>query len=476
MKRSCPRLVVAALKGGCGKTTLSLALISAWSRQGRAIIPFKKGPDYIDAGWLAQAAARPCYNLDPYMMSREQIRLSFARRTRSENAAAVVEGNRGLYDGTDLAGTYSTAELAKMLCSPVVLVLDCTKVTRTLAAVVMGCRHFDPEVNLAGVILNQVATNRQKKLVQSAIEDYTGVPVLGAMPRVKDQDMPERHLGLVPHQEHPGVKHVLDVLAEMACENLDLDRLWQAAASAPELDDDGSDMWPGLSPISSRPIRVGVMMDSAFQFYYPENLEVLQRLGAEIINISSLDSVSLPGLDGLYLGGGFPETHAEILAGNVGLRTSIREAARAGLPIYAECGGLMYLGEALLLEGRKYPMAGVFPVTFGLEKRPQGHGYTLVQADRPNPFYEEGRELVGHEFHYSRPVDYDPERINLVFKVKRGFGFDKGRDGLVFNNVLGTYTHLHALGTTRWAEALLARALEYRRERESGKEKEPDVS
>jgi len=465
VKRACPCLVVAALRGGCGKTTLSLALISAWREQGRRIVPFKKGPDYIDAGWLAQAAGCQCYNLDPYLMSPEQLRRSFIFRMAQGFDGAVIEGNRGLYDGTDRAGTYSTAQLAKLLDVPTILVLDCTKVTRTLAAVVLGCRQFDPEVRLAGVILNQVGTSRQEVLIRSTIEESTGMPVLGAVPRIRDQDLPERHLGLIPHQEHPKAQGVLKFLSEIAFKYIDLDRLWQTALSAPDLYGAPASPW-AAPPSRTRPqVRIGVIRDSIFQFYYPENLEALERLGARLVVFSSLSSSGLPEVDALYLGGGFPETQAEVLARNEGLRVSILRAAEAGLPIYAECGGLMYLGRTLLVQDQAYPMTGVFPVSFGLEERPQGHGYTIVRADRPNPFYPTGQELVGHEFHYSRPVDYDSKEVNLVFAVKRGAGFDRGRDGLVVNNVLGTYTHLHALTSNLWAEALVDQAVKFNRSR-----------
>lgn len=462
MNRPCPRLVVAALRGGCGKTTLSLGLIRAWRKQGRRIISFKKGPDYIDAGWLARAAEYPCYNLDPYLMSRKQVWRSFAYRTGQGLDGAVIEGNRGLFDGTDQAGTYSTAQLAKLLKSPIVLIVDCTKATRTLAAVVLGCQKFDPELSLGGVILNQVATARQETLVRSTIEAATGVPVMGAVPRVRDQDLPERHLGLVPHQEHPKAASVLDRLGDLASGHLDLDRIWKLAASAPDIQEEPASPWLAPDPSPRKQVRVGIMRDSIFQFYYPENIEALERLGAKTVIFSSLSASALPEIDALYLGGGFPETHAEILARNEDLRGDIRRAAEAGMPIYAECGGLMYLGRNLLLNGNSFPMAGVFPVSFGLEPRPQGHGYTIVRADAANPFFAPGREMTGHEFHYSRPVDYDPSEVNLIFDVKRGFGFAEGRDGLVRRNVLGTYTHLHALGTSLWAEALVDLAVKYR--------------
>lgn len=471
MTITAPRLIVAALRGGCGKTTISLGLISAWRNQGRYVIPFKKGPDYIDAGWLAQAAGTNCYNLDPYLMSGRTMLTSFAYRTCGEDMLAVVEGNRGLFDGMDTDGSCSTAELAKHIKAPTILMVDTTKATRTLAAIVYGCRMFDPELNLAGVILNQVATSRQEKLVRTVIENDAGVPVLGAVPRVRDHDLPERHLGLVPHQEHPAAQKALDFLAHLVGDNVDLPALEQVARNAAPLEcPGGEDLWRDLPPARPDRVRVGIIRDSVFQFYYPENIETLERLGAEPVVFSSLDTRKLPELDALYLGGGFPETHAGVLAENQSLRDDIRRAAESGMPIYAECGGLMFLGRELCLQSGTYPMAGVFPVSFTLEERPQGHGYTQVVADRENPFFTEDTLLVGHEFHYSRPVDYDPEQVRLVFKVKRGHGFADGRDGLSYKNVLAGYTHLHALGTTRWAESLLDLAGRFRRDRCSSSE------
>ena len=471
MNRNLPRLVIAALRGGCGKTTITLGLIAAWRRRGLRLVPFKKGPDYIDAGWLAQAAARSCFNLDPYLMGREGVLCSFQERTVSTASdsldGAVIEGNRGLFDGLDEQGTYSTAELAKMLDAPVVLIVDCTKVTRTLAALVAGCRDFDPDMAMKAVILNQVATARQEALVRGAIENATGIPVVGAVPRLNRHELPERHLGLVPHQEHPTAARALNHLAGLAEAHLDLDRLWDIASRAETMD------VPACPPVepnirADARLRIGVIRDSVFQFYYPENLETLERLGAELVIFSSLGTEGLPEVDALYLGGGFPETHAEVLAGNELLRTDIARAAEAGLPIYAECGGLMYLGRNLVIQDRYFPMAGVFPVDFTLEKRPQGHGYTTLRVKAANPYYPEGETLVGHEFHYSRPLAYRDEDLNFIFDVERGTGFDGQRDGLLRHRAVGLYTHAHALGNTRWAESLVSLAAEYRRERRQG--------
>ena len=253
---------MAALRGGSGKTTVSLGLVAAWRKKNLRIIPFKKGPDYIDAGWLAQAAGSPCYNLDPFLMERGRILRSFTYRVGQGADGAVIEGNRGLYDGTDEQGTYSTAELAKLLNAPVVLVVECAKVTRTLAAIVYGCQKFDPDLWFGGVILNQVATGRQENLVRRAIESSCGLPVLGAVPRVRAHDLPERHLGLVPHQEHPSARRTLNFLAEMAEKYLDLDALWSLAGQARGGCRSPESLWPEIQPGRPR-VRIGVIRDSA---------------------------------------------------------------------------------------------------------------------------------------------------------------------------------------------------------------------
>ena len=233
-----------------------------------------------------------------------------------------------MYDGADESGAYSTAELAKLVGAPVLLTLDCTKVTRTLAAIVHGCRLFDPELNLAGVILNQVATSRQETLVCKVIANEAGVQVIGAVPRVRTHDLPERHLGLIPHQEHPRVKSSLDLLADLAEKHIDLDKVWEIARSAPALPDVSGDAWVEDHPSHRPEVRIGIIRDSAFQFYYPENLEALERLGAKLVIFSSLDAKQLPDIDALYLGGGFPETHAEVLSANEGLRSDVLQASR----------------------------------------------------------------------------------------------------------------------------------------------------
>ena len=454
-----PRFVTAALRGGAGKTTLSLGMIAAWKSLGRKVSAFKKGPDFIDSAWLSLAAQRPCRNLDTFLLGPQIVQQSFGQNAETQGVS-LIEGNRGFFDGMDSRGTHSTAELAKLLQTPVVLILDCNRVTRTLAAMVLGCQKLDPEVDIRGVILNRVATSRQERVLRASIEDSCHLPVLGAVPRMDDFPFPERHLGLTPPQEHQWVSRALEEAAKAALKYLDLEEIWKLAQSVPLFRwERGEEREKFKLGSSLRPV-IGVVKDSAFQFYYPENLQALVERGAKLIEISAVRERELPELDALYIGGGFPETHAEQLADNLPFRRSLRGAVENGLPVYAECGGLMYLGESLNLGDRNYPMVGALPVTFSMEKRPQGHGYTLLEVERENPFYSPGRVLKGHEFHYSRVLSVKEDRVYFAFRVKRGAGIKDQKDGMGYKNVLATYSHVHALGCGEWAKSLIRRAVE----------------
>ncbi len=449
-------MVTAALRGGAGKTALSLGMIAAWKRLGRKVAPFKKGPDFIDSAWLSLVAERPCRNLDTFLLGPRKVQQSFGRNAESQGIS-LIEGNRGIYDGMDSRGTQSTAELAKLLQAPVVLILDCTKVTRTLAAMVLGCQRMDPEVDIRGVILNQVARSRQEQILRASIEGTCDLPVLGAVPRMEDFPFPERHLGLTPPQEHQWVSRALARAAEVAEKYLDLESLWKIGENASPLGWEPEEEHR-LQASTGRPV-IGILRDSAFQFYYPENLQALADRGAHLLEVNAVREKTLPVLHALYIGGGFPETHAEPLANNSSFRQSLQDAIRNGLPVYAECGGLMYLGKSLVMGTRIYPMTGVLPVTFSMEKRPQGHGYTILEVERENPFYDVGRILKGHEFHYSRVLSLEEREIHFAFRVRRGMGIQEKKDGLCYKNVLATYSHVHALGCEEWADGLMRKAI-----------------
>lgn len=456
-------MLVAGLSGGSGKTLLTVGLQAAWRGQGWVVAPFKKGPDYIDSAWCASAAGRPCRNLDLFLHDPLTLRRSFIDAARTADFA-VIEGNRGLHDGADPRGSYSSAELAKLLGTPVILVVDCTKATRTVAAMVLGCQQLDPAVSIRGVILNRVGGHRHRTVITEAIRDATGLPVLGALPRLDYNIFPERHLGLLPPAEHARRRAVVQEAADVASRYLDLEAVEAIARQAPPMEAppmEGPTLLPDLTD-DPEPLRIGVFQDAAFQFYYPENLEALEREGAEIVPVSPLSDRELPHVDALYIGGGFPETMASALAANVPFRASVRRAAEWGLPVYAECGGAVFLGEELDFQGRRYPMAGVLPVAFDFQERPRGHGYTIVETVAENPFYEVGRTLRGHEFHHTYLRSADEGEIRWAFRLRRGHGFDGERDGLCRYEVMASYTHVHALSVTSWAPGLIHAARRFR--------------
>jgi len=456
------RVLIAGLRGGDGKTLVTVGLQAALHQRGLRVSGFKKGPDYIDAAWSAAALGRPCRNLDLFLMGAEAVLGSFQRAAAGADIA-VIEGNRGLYDGVDADGATSTAELAKLLEAPVVLVLDCTKATRTLAASVLGCQRLDEDVPLAGVVLNRVAGARHESVVRAAVRETTGLPVVGVLPRLAGELLPERHLGLVPPAEHESRTGAIREAGRAAARHLDVDAILALARRAPPLVD-GPPAAAGAGQAlraSGGTVRIGVFRDEAFGFYYPENLEALERAGARLITISPLRATSLPAVDALYLGGGFPETLAADLARNAPFRRAVAEAARAGLPMYAECGGAVYLGESLSYRGGSYQMSGVLPLRFGFAERPQGHGYTELATVAENPFFPVGFELAGHEFHHTF-VETAVEEPAFAFQVRRGHGFDGAHDGVCRHNVLATYTHVHALAVERWAPALVAAAARVR--------------
>jgi cobyrinic acid a,c-diamide synthase len=324
---------------------------------------------------------------------------------------------------------------------------------------VKGCVSFDPDVKIVGVILNKVAGKRHKKTIVDSIEKYCGLPVLSSVPDLEYDStlIPGRHLGLVTPSEFASGPELDARLQDIADEYLDIDGLIDVAGSASMLEVPERDL-----PLKNQlDVKIGYFNDSVFTFYYPENLEALRARGGEVVPFSSLSDNSLPDLDALYIGGGFPETHVEALARNRSMMSSVRDAAERGMPIYAECGGLIYLSNSLICDESRYPMAGLFPVDLKLHSRPAGHGYTLTNIDRANPFFKIGRELKGHEFHYSMPVN-GVNKAKTCMKVESGVGLGDQRDGLMHRNTLACYMHIHANGVSDWASSIVSLARSYR--------------
>lgn len=450
------RLIIAGLSGDAGKTLASLTTVSALRNRGRVVAVFKKGPDYIDAAWLGEAAQNVCRNLDTYMVDPQVVLSRFTRHASGADIA-IIEGNRGLFDGFDVTGTHSTASLAKLLHTPVILVVDATKTTRTVAAMIKGCQAFDPDLEISGIILNRVAGKRHQKILTDSISEYCGVPVVGVFPKLGDDAglIPGRHLGLVTPAEFERQADLRDRLCHLADQYLDLEAIEKIAAGAPELESVPIESFD----VQTR-VKIGYFCDSVFTFYYPENLESLRQHGAELVPLSSLDDTVLPDdLKALYIGGGFPETQAERLAGNRSMLDSVREKSCSGLPIYAECGGLIYLCRSLACEHTTFKMAGVFELDLVLDKKPRGHGYAEIEITGKNPYFTVGDTIRGHEFHYSGPTETMVP--SGVATMKRGIGLGNGVDGLLADATMATYTHLHADGAPGWARAMVKAAENY---------------
>ena len=460
MRFEKPRLMIAALRGGAGKTFVSLGLAAAWRKYlGLRVSPFKKGPDYIDAGWLSMAAGSPCCNLDPFLMKQNDILNSFVKHSRDADIC-LIEGNRGVFDGVDVEGACSSANLAKVLGVPVVLVLDATKTTRTAAAMVLGCRQMDPDLNIGGIVLNRVAGSRHESILRGSIAKYCDVPVLGVIPKLRKADFPERHMGLIPPQEHAAYGEAVEEAAAGIRDYLDLEALRRVADEALPLEHGFTGTVSGSRPGGEAgAVTIGVVRDSAFQFYYPENLEALVENGASLVEISSLDNKPLPPVDALYIGGGFPETHAEVLGANEVFRESLLRAIEDGLPVYAECGGFMLLCRTLRYGSRVTPMTGVFPFDVVVEQKPQGHGYSVMECVEENPYYAKGATIRGHEFHYSRIVTDEHAPVKFIFRLHKGHGIIAGWDGVTYKNVLAGYSHIHSVGNADWAGSMVRAAL-----------------
>ncbi len=494
-----PSLFISAAHKSSGKTTVAIGLCAAFARRGLRVQPFKKGPDYIDPMWLGQSAGRPCYNLDFYTMARDEIEAAYARYANTADLA-LIEGNKGLYDGLDLDGSNSNAALAKLLHSPVVLVIDAQGMTRGIAPLILGYQAFDRDVRIAGVILNQLGGRRHERKLRAVIEHYTDVPVLGAILRDPEMEIVERHLGLMPSNEAPRAAVRIAAIAQRVAEQVDLEVLLKVSATSssgkdkstivlPVFNESPSHIpsplqregWDGGSSLNSLPqsndhphpnpppcrgrgptispasvpvsvVRLGIARDAAFGFYYPDDLAALQHAGAQLIPINTLHDQALPDIDGLFIGGGFPETHMAALEANTTLRGDIRAAIENGLPTYAECGGLMYLARRITWQEKSHAMVGIIPGDIVMHTRPQGRGYVRLRerAQHPWPLHS-GMEIPAHEFHYSSLDNLAPGVI-FAYDVTRGSGVDGAHDGLMYKNLLASYTHLRDVNAHHWAQ------------------------
>jgi len=437
---------ISAAHKSSGKTSLSIGLCAAFHEKGLVVQPFKKGPDYIDPLWLAEAARRDCFNLDFYTMADAELDALFARGMQGADLG-IIEGNKGLYDGLDLHGTNSNAALAARLDSPVVLVLDTQGMTRGIAPLILGYQAFDSDINIAGVILNKVGGSRHESKLRSVIEHYTDVPVLGAVQRSDDMHISERHLGLVPSNEADASSLQIRRMGSLVADQVDLHALSNIAAGSGNANFQYEQ--PMVLQQAEPEVKIAYAKDSAFGFYYASDIEALQNSGAVLLPFSPLTDTDLPEADALLLGGGFPETHLDQLVANNQMRDQIRAFIENGGPAYAECGGLMYLCRNLTWKGKQGKMLGVIPADVVMHERPQGRGYVRLSETGDHP-WPSGHEIAAHEFHYSA-LENVAEDVRFAYRVERGTGIDGTNDGIRYKNLLASYAHLRDSRQNHWA-------------------------
>ena len=448
-----PALYLSAAHKSSGKTTLSIGLCAAMAQRGLSVQPFKKGPDYIDPHWLRLAAGRPCFNLDFYTQTIDEIVDLYNHRAFDADVS-LIEGNKGLHDGLALDGSDSNAAMAKLLGAPVILVLDTRGATRGLAPLVQGYQAFDSSVNIGGVILNQLGGSRHESKIRAAIEHYTDVPVIGAVQKDPTLEIRERHLGLVPGYEDKNAARRLQILTQAIESQVDIERCLKLARKAPPVK---LNVIIKPESLPEKKLRIGIAWDSAFGFYYQDDLLAFEELGAQLVKIDLTRETELPEIDGLFIGGGFPETQLEALESNLSMRESIAKAIVGGLPTYAECGGLMYLARSIEWKDQKGKMVGIIPADCKMHLKPQGKGYIELETtdSAPWPGMAHSTESIkGHEFHYSELMNLD-KNLDYAFKVKRGTGIANGFDGFIYKNLLACYSHQRNVTRNPWVSRFI---------------------
>ncbi len=446
MTKPVPHILVAAARKSSGKTSFTLGLARALTKRGMVVQTFKKGPDYIDPLWLEQASGRPCYNLDFNTMSEDEILATF-RKNLGGADIALIETNKGLFDGLDTQGSDSNAALAKLLGSPVVLVLDTVGMTRGIAPLLHGYQNFDEQIKIAGVVLNKTGGVRHESKLIAAIDHYNQLPVLGALPRKDELAVDERHLGLTTPGEVSSAMPVIEALAEAVERGVDVDKVISIGRTA------SVEPMAKTASTESSDVTIAIARDAAFGFYYPDDLQALEQAGAKLKFFSPLEDAAMPAADGLFIGGGFPETHLDSLSQNSVLRAELKKLIQAGLPTYAECGGLMYLCEQITWKNQRADMVGIIPGTAVMNDRPQGRGFARLKTTANAPWTS--GNFAAHEFHYAS-LEGLPDDLTYAYDITRGHGIDGRHDGIVIKNMLANFCHLRHTEANEWANNFVA--------------------
>lgn len=447
------RILISAAHKSSGKTTLSLGLCAALTVRGLKVQPYKKGPDYIDPMWLSRASNQDCHNLDFQTMTDDEM-LATVSHYSEDADISLIEGNKGLYDGVAVDGSNSNAAVAELTQTPVILVIDTVGMTRGIAPLLLGYQAFNRNITIAGVILNKVGGPRHEKKLRDVINQYTNITVVGAVPRLEELNITERHLGLIPSNEAANTDEVISKIAAVIEKHVDLDSLLKIASSSGPLPASSYEINKVQKPVT---LKVGVARDAAFGFYYPGDFNAFRAEGVELVEFDTLHDENLPDVDALFIGGGFPESWMNELEKNVSLRKQIKDRIEKGMPAYAECGGLMYLCKSVTWEGNHSEMVGVIDANIIMNKRPQGRGYVCLKRTRDflwtnkHPVNE---QISAHEFHYSGFEDLDKidsnPAIKYAYEMKRGSGISGLHDGVVYKNLLANYAHLRDTSRFHW--------------------------
>ncbi len=450
-------ILISAAHKSSGKTVLSVGICAALKKQGLQVQAFKKGPDYIDPMWLKQATANSCYNLDFWTQTDTEIKSMFASHDQ-QASISIIEGNKGLHDGLAADGSNSNAALAKLLKAPVVLILDTRGTIRGVAPLLLGYQQFDPEVNIAGVILNFVGGGRHAAKLRSVIERYTDIPILGMVQRNAELELVERYLGLMPNNEDRYAQQKISSIADTIAQQIDLEKIIHIANTAPSL---GVDV-ENINHVKQYSLKIAYARDEAFGFYYADDLETFRQHGVQLVPFDTLNDKSIPDADALFIGGGFPEKRLAELTANTKMQQSIAAAINNGLPSYVECGGLMYLAKSIQYEHQKCNMVGIIEADCEMFDKPIGRGYTMLKANKQHPWKNNhdgstnlhiDKEIPGHEFHYSK-LNQVP-KTDFAYQVKRGYGINGENDGLIYKNLVACYAHQRNTQQNQWISSFL---------------------
>lgn len=446
------RIFITAAHKSSGKTTLTLGLCAALNARGLSVAPYKKGPDYIDPMWLSRASEHDCHNLDFQTMSDDEMLATISLYSKDADIS-IIEGNKGLFDGVALDGSNSNAAVAELTKTPIVLVIDTQGMTRGIAPLLLGYQAFNKNINIAGVILNKVGGPRHEKKLRDVINEYTDITVVGAVPRLNELNITERHLGLIPSNEATDTKNIISKIASVIEQHVDLDLFIKIASTAEYLPETSYQITKEIKPIT---LKVGIARDAAFGFYYPGDLNAFRAEGVELVEIDTLKDKTLPDVDALFIGGGFPESWMNELEANTSLRQQIKEAIESGLPAYAECGGLMYLSQSVNWQGKESQMVGAIPADIIMNEKPQGRGYVSLEQTK-NVLWKKKKSstrIYAHEFHYSgfkniEGLESNPN-IKFAYEMKRGSGITGMHDGLIYKNLVANYAHLRDTSRYHW--------------------------